>query len=399
MAARARSPSGARVSGACALLLAGCVAAAPAPPSRARPVTRADEHALELPETDPATWRAALAEVQGNPRALERFVRLWPDEVVATLRASSGGAAPEVVRAFEGVFGGEPARTASYAEARARVLAPGGAEALAALADELDRPAGLGAHAAWEGGLLLARERTRAGDPSGAADAWRTALVRGAGVRDPLLLEEAIAERPVGAAWPGPPAPASESEALTALARMRLARGQGELALVAAVRARALAEDEVRRASAALELARASHALGRPGEAWLALEEAGRSSEAPVRAAAAALAGAMEVERDDFPAARIRFEQAVAEAAWPGRGRALSDLGAVLLLLGEEHAGLARLAEAAELCQSQDDLAGLACALRNRAAYLRQAQRADEAAELQLRVAELERIDGRSASR
>ncbi len=356
--------------GALALLfLAACVAVPEPPSERAGPSAKVEGRELDLSESE--SFEARLARTPDAERA--ELVRRFPEGALRLVRAEAGSPrAEEITLLHAALFGGDPTWCAAYETARAAVLeAASPAGGRQALAEVLERTDGLDSHRAFEGGLLLARVCARAEDAPGAAAAWRGALVHGASVADPQLWQEAIDARPAGASWPGAPAPASECAALSALARMHLARGEAESALLAAVRARSSAVDPTERAEGSLQVARADHALGRSGEALVALEGALPSEVPSIRGPAWALSGVLAVEREDMESARYCFEIAVEQADWSGRGRAASDLGSVLALLGDSQAALAMLERAAVLCRAESDPVGLARVCENQAAIQR----------------------------
>ena len=336
----------------------------------------------ESADTGPFVAAAHAALERGSPRALERLAALYPDQALLVLRT---GEAPDLAdalgQAYDQAVGsdGEPGARAAIESLRAaglarladRDLAQARAQlATAATTARLHHQTDL----ALDCGLLLAQVERESGDLAAARDAWQEAVTAGAASADPTLWRRALDERPSQASFPG-----GDGALQLRIADLEWSRGELEAAFLDYRKARASLASAGDLARAKLGEANALHALGRRGEALVAIGDLQGNSDPEIAGRALALAGVIAAEQDDLERARGLLARATDGASWPGQGRALSDLGVVCLRLGKKEAGLDALRRSAVALAETGDFAGRARTLQNLAAYLRHDGQKEEA--------------------
>lgn len=128
----------------------------------------------------------------------------------------------------------------------------------------------------------------------------------------------------------------------------------------------AVGEDATRYAQAA-ELRR----MGQPQAALAVLAGLEASAVPGVAGRSLALAGVIHAERDELEAAEAALRRALeGDDTWPGYGKALADLGIVLLRRGDEIHGLRTLERAEVRLEQEGDARGLTILRGNRERYL-----------------------------
>jgi tetratricopeptide (TPR) repeat protein len=336
-------------------------------------------------DSQPFITAAHAALERGSPRALERLAALYPDQALFVLRT---GEAPDLADALEQAYDqavgsdGAPGAREAIESLRAAGLARLADRDLTQARSQLATAAATArfhhqTDLALDCGLLLAQAERESGDLAPARDAWQEAVTAGAASVDPTLWRRALDERPAQATFPG-----GDGALQLRIADLEWSRGELEAAFLDYRKARASLTSAGDLARARLGEANALHALGRRGEALVAIGDLQGNSDPEVAGRALALAGVIAAEQDDLERARTLLARANG-ASWPGQDRALSDLGVVCLRLGKKEAGLDALRRSADALAETGDFAGRARALQNLAAYLRHDGQKEEADRLE----------------
>ncbi|MBE7466230.1 MAG: hypothetical protein HS116_22370 [Planctomycetes bacterium] len=226
-------------------------------------------------------------------------------------------------------------------------------------------------HLDAEMALIEAESARRMGDEPARANAWQAAARALLSVNDPLLWEQALAQRPGSLAWPGA-AESSEAWPWQTLGAMRFARNEMQPALLAYSQAEAVSgQDEGAISKARLGQARTLLALRQRGPAQTLLAGLAAGDKGASRAQALALLGALRLEAGEPREAGALLKRALEgfPSAQSGRAQAVADLALCHLMLGDETAGLAGLHQAQQLMAEAGDYEGLVECLSNEFRY------------------------------
>ena len=267
--------------------------------------------------------------------------------------------------------------------------------------------------------LLRADALRRAGDATGASDAWRGAVraaielaEREPPPTDPGLWERIIDRRPSDAEWPsdlaeraagvigieGPfavdPARDAEAAAWALAATWRLERAESQTALINAKRWEAASAAPLAMARARLVQGLALDALDQTEAANVALLEVTSSDDEATQRDARAAVGVIQL-RSGRPDIGVRWLEAAVDGEfdWPGRAGAEGDLGLAYLIAGREAEGRALLASSRRDFARRGDRIEVLRSLRNESAYLERTGDIEGARELARAAADLERFD------
>ncbi|MGA3066876.1 MAG: hypothetical protein ABSF29_08530 [Tepidisphaeraceae bacterium] len=266
-------------------------------------------------------------------------------------------------------------------------------------------------HVQFEIGVLLSESERRAGQPGAAALAWQNAIVSAADVRDPDLWGRAILTKPQIVDWPpqadiaGPDEPdfsdgkpPDTGDVLIGIGKMRLVRGAPQAALLDFCRAETETTVPGRKSLARIYRVQSMLALQLVASALPMLDGLVKSPDPRIACRAQAIEGdvlcrIMGDRKHGVPMMRNALENPNG-GDWPGKTRLSANFALYCILEGNDEKGLQLLHLAEARFEAESQWEDLARALLDEAAYLRTADKEDNAEIVQKRADQICRMSG-----
>ncbi len=355
--------------------------------SSSKRVTIDGEQVALGPSIDMSAFRVTASRMaaRGGAASVERFVALWPDVALSTIRRSPDDETTrQVSDAYDKVFGNGSAAD------RQRILAAL-AEGESGDVSKVEQALAMAKdarfnHIAANTAMLLAIVHQRRADPDAAEARWQEAVRLALDLNDPSLWRRVMDQRPGSARWPQTGPVTDDATALARLADSELRRGDSRQATIDYLRLEPLATTDSLREAARLGRVRALYAQQRVGEAALIVGPLTRSSSPEIARPALALAGVLSAELGDLNHAEDFLARSLKQPTWDGSVRALADLATVQALSGRVDEALGNLRAAQTQFEASEDWGGLHRGLRNEAHMLRFIGRDSEAKALEQRA-------------